>query len=96
LRRRRRRKKDCNVKPDLKEEIGASEASVDFLTEGYAQMNFNLENILFIFGVLQKIGVDWFRQQDQWVRQHAENRDAISLIPCHTILTGDQEFALAA
>lgn len=27
-------------------------------------------------------GVDWFRQQDQWVSKHAENRSAISLIPC--------------
>lgn len=41
-------------------------------------------------------GVDWFRQQDQWVSKHAENRSAISLIPCYSNLTGDQEFALAA
>lgn len=59
-------------------------------------MNFILDNFLLIFAVLQKIGVDWFRQQDQWVSKHAENRSAISLIPCYTILTGDQEFALAA
>ena len=55
-----------------------------------------LEYILFIFAILQKHGVDWFRQQDQWVSKHAENRSAISLIPCYKILTGDQEFALAA
>lgn len=41
-------------------------------------------------------GVDWFRQQDQWVSKHAENRSAISLIPCYKILTGNEEFALAA
>jgi len=41
-------------------------------------------------------GVDWFRQQDQWVSKHAENRSAISLIPCYTTLTGNEEFALAA
>nr|DAN80506.1 MAG TPA: hypothetical protein [Caudoviricetes sp.] len=29
------------------------------------------------------IGADWFRQQDQWVNKHAENRSAISLIPCY-------------
>jgi len=38
----------------------------------------------------------WFRQQDQWVSKHAENRSAISLIPCYKILTGNEEFALAA
>lgn len=64
--------------------------------EGYAQMSGILEFFLRIFVVLQNIGVDWFRQQDQWVSKHAENRSAISLIPCYTILTGDQEFALAA
>lgn len=41
-------------------------------------------------------GVDWFRQQGQWVSKHAENRSAISLIPCYKILTGNEEFALAA
>lgn len=41
-------------------------------------------------------GVDWFRQQDQWVSKHAENRSAISIIPCYKILTGNEEFALAA
>lgn len=41
-------------------------------------------------------GVDWFRQQDQWVSKHAENRSAISLIPCYKLLTGNEEFALAA
>ncbi len=41
-------------------------------------------------------GVDWFRQQDQCVSKHAENRSAISLIPCYKILTGNEEFALAA
>ena len=49
-----------------------------------------------IFAGLILIGADRFRQQDQWVSKHAENRSAISLIPCYTILTGDQEFALAA
>ncbi|CAA7197481.1 hypothetical protein CHRY9393_03529 [Chryseobacterium fistulae] len=41
-------------------------------------------------------GVDWFRQQGQWVSKHAENRSAISIIPCYKILTGNEEFALAA
>jgi len=41
-------------------------------------------------------GADWFRQQDQWVSKHAENRSAISLISCYRILTGNEEFALAA
>ena len=77
-------RRDCNEKPDLKEEIGASETSVDFPTEGYVhistplnagistslsvKMYFISEKYWCIFGVLQKIGVDWFRQQDQWVR----------------------------
>ena len=56
----RKNKKDCNVKPDLKEEIGASEASADFPTEGYAQLNFILGNYLFIFGALQKLGLTGF------------------------------------
>ena len=70
--------------------------SDDFPTEGYAQMILILELFLFIFVVLQKHGVDWFRQQDRWVSKHAENRSAISLIPCCKLLTGNQEFALAA
>lgn len=41
-------------------------------------------------------GVDWFRQQEQWVSKHAENRSAISLIPCYKILTGNEEYAFAA
>lgn len=45
---------------------------------------------------VSSIGADWFRQQDQWVSKHAENRSAISLIPCCTTITGNQEFALAA
>ena len=61
-----------------------------------AKMNLILELFLFIFAVLQKHGVDWFRQQDRWVSKHAENRSAISLIPCCKLLTGNQEFALAA
>lgn len=48
-----------------------------------------------IFAVLSN-GVDWFRQQGQWVSKHAENRSAISLIPCYKLLTGNEEFALAA
>ena len=32
-----------------------------------------------------KFGADRFRQQDQWASKHAENRGAISLIPCHKI-----------
>ena len=42
--------------------------------------------ITFIFSLylLPKfIGADRFRQQDQWVNKHAENRSAISLIPCY-------------
>ena len=42
--------------------------------------------ITFIFSLylLPKfIGADWFRQQDQWINKHAENRSAISLIPCY-------------
>lgn len=42
--------------------------------------------IQFIFSLylLPKfIGADRFRQQDQWVNKHAENRSAISLIPCY-------------
>ena len=50
--------------------------------------------IFIIFAFL--IGADWFRQQDQWVDKHAENRSAISLIPCYKILTGNEEYALAA
>jgi len=53
-----------------------------------------LKIILVNFAVLS--GVDWFRQQDQWVSKHAENRSAISLIPCYKIITGNEEFALAA
>ena len=70
--------------------------SGDLPNEGYAQMILILELFLFIFVVLQKHGVDWFRQQDRWVSKHAENRSAISLIPCCKPLTGNQEFALAA
>ena len=66
--RKEKNKKDCNEKPDLKEEIGASEASADFPTEGYAhistslnvEMNFILGNYLFIFGALQKLGLTGF------------------------------------
>jgi len=46
--------------------------------------------------LIKEFGVDWFRQQDQWVSKHAENRSAISLIPCCRILTGNEEYALAA
>ena len=78
--------------------------SGDFPNEGYAhtltllsvKMILILELFLFIFVVLQKHGVDWFRQQDRWISKHAENRSAISLIPCCKPLTGNQEFALAA
>jgi len=52
-----------------------------------------------IFGIMGVINLahgSWFRQQDQWVSKHAENRSAISLIPCYKILTGNEEFALAA
>ncbi len=59
------------------------------------QITTQINKMLYIWG-LTKHGVDWFRQQGQWVSKHAENRSAISLIPCYTLLTGDQEFALAA
>lgn len=49
-----------------------------------------------IFAGLILIGADRFRQQDQWVSKHAENRSAISLIPCYKNLTGNEEYALAA
>ena len=104
-------KKDCNEKPDLFWKLVLASAKTNFPKKDtphfdFAQCrNFDFAQcknefylrILFVYlCALTKIGVDWFRQQDQWVSKHAENRDAISLIPCHKILTGDQEFALAA
>ncbi|KIA84910.1 hypothetical protein OA84_00095 [Kaistella solincola] len=75
---------------------GSERSERQFPPKGYAQITTcNTAKYLLIFAVLY-IGVDWFRQQDQWVSKHAENRSAISLIPCYKILTGDQEFALAA
>ena len=97
-------KKDCNGKPDLKEGSWR-ERSERNDPECRLRPNFDaaqLKNV-FIYSTffaylcsLTKHGVDWFRQQDRWVSKHAENRSAISLIPCYKILTGNQEFALAA
>ena len=55
-------KKDCNGKPDPKEEIGVNGfgGGRQFPTDGYAQMNFILAIILTIFVALQKLGLTGF------------------------------------
>ena len=65
-----------------------------FLYKSGIQCELNINKISYL--CIQVHGVDWFRQQDQWVSKHAENRSAISLIPCCKLLTGNEEFALAA